>query len=140
MRKPFVLIDTDVLSGYFGRNRSTQDTVEAQFVEYLFILGEARVNGHVYQEILNGISKGQAGTYRKIRNRLRSIVHVPTGEEYETAVELSQKCTACGKVLSIADLMNCAVSISRGWEVLAFDGDHTGAAAVDSRVKLLKLV
>ena len=86
-----------------------------------------KVSGHVYQEILYGIRKAQAGTYRKIKTELSGLVAVPSREEYETAVELSRKVTTAGVQMSIADLMTCALSVSRGWSILTHDGDFLDA-------------
>jgi hypothetical protein len=100
--------------------------------------GEIRITGHVYQEILNGIGKGFAGRYRKIRNHLKDYVIVPTREDYENAIELGRKCTWEGKTLSITDLMNCSISVSKGWAILSLDKDYIGAKKCDSRVKLVE--
>lgn len=134
-----VIVDADVISGYFGRRSLAHGVERIQHLDDLFALDAVKVIGHVYQEVLNGIGKGKAGTYRKLQKQLKDRVFVPTRKDYELAVELSRKCTESGRVLSIADLMNCAVSISKGWQILTCDADHNGAAMIDSRIKLLKI-
>ena len=134
-----VLVDTDVLSGYFGRNRSIQDEPEVLHLDLLLAMDAVRVTGHVFQEVLNGIGRAQVGTHRKIKNRLKECVFVPSREDYDLAVEFSRKCTALGKTLSITDLMNCAVAASKGWKILSLDGDYKAGTDCDSRVRLLKI-
>lgn len=135
----FVLVDTDVLSGYFGRNRSLKNAPEVLHLDLLLAMDAVRVTGHVFQEVLNGIGKAQAGTYRKIKNRLKKCVFVPSRDDYDLAVEISRKSTAHGCVLSIADLMNCSISASKGWKLLAFDGDYDEANCFDSRIKRVRI-
>ena len=129
----YVLVDADVISGYFGRNRSLKDRPEMSFLEDLFALGLVRVTGHVFQEVLNGFEKGQVGTYRKMRNRLKNKIIAPTVAEYELSIDICRNCS--GFVLSITDLINCGVSVSRGYKILAFDKDYEGVRMCDRRVK-----
>jgi len=137
--RPFVLVDADVLSGYFRRNKSLADRPEVKHLDLLLAMDAVRVTGHVYQEVLNGITEGQAGTSRKIQNKLKNIVLVPDRHDYENAVELSRKCTWGGKTVSIADLMNGAVSIARKWKILAIDGDYDEIEEVDRRLERLEI-
>ncbi len=132
-----VLVDANVLSGYFGRNSSLRDSVESELAEELLEMNALAVSGHVYQEVLYGIRKGQSGMYQKIKRELDACVAVPTRKEYELAVEVSRKCTTNGIQMSIADLMDCALSASRGWKILTSDKDHHRAGVFDDRIRFL---
>ena len=132
-----ILVDTDVLSAYFGRNKHLNSRY-SEAVEELFAEKDAlAISGHVFQEILYGIKTGQVGTYRKIKGKLSGLFIAPSKKEFELAVKISRKCTTNGIQLSIADLINCALSVSRGWSILAIDGDYVKAKQHESRIKLL---
>ncbi|MBN2783788.1 MAG: PIN domain-containing protein [Pontiellaceae bacterium] len=132
-----VLIDTDVLSFYFGRNKRTPVRGIEDILQDLFRENAVALSGHVYQEILYGIRSGQVGTYRKIRNALKPLFVAPTLKEFELAVEISRNCTTNGIQLSIADLMNCAISVLRGWPILTVDGDYEQAKKLNPKIMLV---
>ena len=134
MRK--ILIDSDVLSAYFGRNKRLSNEYDTD-VEVLLSTKDGTVSGHVFQEILYGIRSGQVGKYLRIKNQLSDLFVTPSRKEFELAVDISRKCTTNGIQLSITDLMNCAISVSRGWPILSIDGDYKKAKKYEERIKLL---
>ena len=134
-----VIVDTDILSEYFGRSNDFDSEKAVEYLDFLFGVQSVAVSGHVYQEILYGIKTGHVGRFLKIKRKLSECVFIPSRKEYDIAIEVSRKCTTHGVQLSIADLMNCAISISKGWTIFSLDKDYVGAKRCDSRVKLVEI-
>ncbi|MFA5689000.1 MAG: PIN domain-containing protein [Kiritimatiellales bacterium] len=130
------LVDTDFLSEYFGRSHNLYSKKALEYLDFLFGTESVAVCGHVYQEILYGIRAGHVGRFLKIRNKLSPYVIIPTRKEYDLAIEISRKLTTSGIQMSIADIMNCSISISKGWTILAVDKDYENAEKVEKRIIL----
>src|SRR5216684_3886233 len=86
---------------------------EKRFVAELTELireGRARVIGLVRQELLSGIKTTQQ--YEKLRDYLRFFPDAAVDmSDYESAAEAGNRCRAKGVVVSIVDILLCAVAM-----------------------------
>jgi len=127
-----VLVDTSVWSLALRRKNESLGTNERLLVAELSELireGRARVIGLVRQELLAGIKTTEQ--YEKLRLHLRSFPdQVVDTTDYEEAAKAGNRCRAKGVVVSIVDVLLCAVAIKRQWAIFTTDPDFSNYAKV----------
>ena len=127
-----VLIDTSVWSLALRRKNESLSTNERFLVAELSELireGRARMIGLVRQELLSGIKATEQ--YEKLRLHLRSFPdEVVDTSDYEEAAKAGNRCRAKGVVVSIVDILLCAVANKRLWTVFTTDPDFSNYAKV----------
>lgn len=127
-----VLIDTSVWSLALRRKNEDLNTNERLLVSELSELireGRARVIGLVRQELLSGIRATEQ--YEKLRVHLRSFPdELVDTSDYEEAAKVGNRCRAKGVVVSIVDMLLCAVAIKRQWAIFTTDPDFSNYAKV----------
>ena len=127
-----VLIDTSVWSLALRRKNESLSTNERFLVSELSEVvreGRARVMGLVRQELLSGIKTTEQ--YEKLKLFLRSFPDETVDtSDYEEAAKAGNRCRAKGVVVSIVDILLCAVAIKREWAVFTTDPDFSNYAKV----------
>ena len=127
-----VLIDTSVWSLALRRKNESLSTNERFLVAELSELireGRARMIGLVRQELLSGIKATEQ--YEKLRLHLRSFPdEVVDTSDYEEAAKAGNRCRAKGVVVSIVDILLCAVANKRLWTIFSTDPDFSDYAKV----------
>ena len=127
-----VLIDTSVWSLALRRKNESLSTNERFLVAELSELireGRARMIGLVRQELLSGIKAAEQ--YEKLRLHLRSFPdEVVDTSDYEEAAKAGNRCRAKGVVVSIVDILLCAVANKRLWTIFTTDSDFSNYAKV----------
>jgi predicted nucleic acid-binding protein len=127
-----VLIDTSVWSLALRRKNESLSTNERFLVAELSELireGRARMIGLVRQELLSGIKATEQ--YEKLRLHLRSFPdEVVDTSDYEEAAKAGNRCRAKGVVVSIVDILLCAVASKRLWTIFTTDPDFSNYAKV----------
>jgi predicted nucleic acid-binding protein len=127
-----VLIDTSVWSLALRRKNESLSTNERFLVAELSELireGRARMIGLVRQELLSGIKATEQ--YEKLRLHLRSFPdEVVDTSDYEEAAKAGNRCRAKGVVVSIVDILLCAVANKRLWTIFTSDPDFSNYAKV----------
>lgn len=127
-----VLVDTSVWSLALRRKNESLSTDDGLLVAELSELireGRARVVGLVRQELLSGIRATEQ--YEKLRLHLRSFPdEVVDTSDYEEAAKAGNRCRAKGVVVSIVDILLCAVAIKRQWAVFTTDPDFSNYSKV----------
>jgi predicted nucleic acid-binding protein len=127
-----VLIDTSVWSLALRRKNESLSTNERFLVAELSELireGRARMIGLVRQELLSGIKATEQ--YEKLRLHLRSFPdEVVDTSDYEEAAKAGNRCRAKGVVVSIVDILLCAVANKRLWTIFTTDPDFSSYAKV----------
>ena len=127
-----VLIDTSVWSLALRRKNESLATNERFRVAELSELireGRARMIGLVRQELLSGIKATEQ--YEKLRLHLRSFPdEVVDTSDYEEAAKAGNRCRAKGVVVSIVDILLCAVANKRQWTIFTTDPDFSNYARV----------
>lgn len=127
-----VLVDTSVWSFALRRKKESLTTNERLLVTELSELireGRARVIGLVRQELLSGIKTSEQ--YEKLRLYLRSFPdEVADTSDHEEAAKAGNRCRAKGIVVSIVDILLCAVAIKRQWAIFTTDPDFSNYARV----------
>ena len=127
-----VLIDTSVWSLALRRKNESLSTNERFLVAELSELireGRARMIGLVRQELLSGIKATEQ--YEKLRLHLRSFPdEVVDTSDYEEAAKAGNRCRAKGVVVSIVDILQCAVANKRLWTIFTTDPDFSNYAKV----------
>jgi hypothetical protein len=135
-----ILVDTPVWSLALRRKPSALSPKEREIVDELKRIvrdGRTRMIGLIRQELLSGLRDGEQ--FEALRTDLRAFPdELLLAEDYEAAAEAHNACRARGVVVSTADILICAVSIRRGWEVFTTDRDFSHQAKVVS-VKLHSL-
>jgi predicted nucleic acid-binding protein len=120
-----VLIDTSVWSLALRRKHETLGDNERLLVIELSELireGRAKVIGLVRQELLSGIKSNEQ--YEKLRVYLRAFPDEPIDtSDYEEAAKAGNRCRAKGVVVSIVDVLLCAVTVKRDWSLFTTDPD-----------------
>jgi predicted nucleic acid-binding protein len=85
--------------------------------------------GLVRQELLSGIKATEQ--YEKLRLHLRSFPdEVVDTSDYEEAAKAGNRCRAKGVVVSIVDILLCAVANKRSWTIFTSDPDFSNYAKV----------
>ena len=127
-----VLIDTSVWSLALRRKNESLSANERFLVAELSELireGRARMIGLVRQELLSGIKATEQ--YEKLRLHLRSFPdEVVDTSDYEEAAKAGNRCRAKGVVVSIVDILLCAVANKRLWTIFTTDPDFSNYAKV----------
>ncbi len=127
-----VLVDTSVWSLALRRKRGGLTPSEGLLVAELSELireGRARVIGLIRQELLSGIKTTEQ--YEKLRLYLRAFPdEVMDTPDYEEAAKAGNRCRAKGVVVSIVDILLCAVAIKRQWAIFTTDPDFSNYAKV----------
>jgi predicted nucleic acid-binding protein len=127
-----VLVDTSVWSLALRRKNESLRGNEKLFVAELTELireGRARVIGLVRQELLSGIKTAQQ--YEKLKDYLRFFPDAAVDmSDYESAAEAGNRCRAKGVVVSIVDILLCAVAMKREWSIFTTDPDFMNYSKV----------
>jgi predicted nucleic acid-binding protein len=127
-----VLIDTSVWSLALRRKNESLNPKERFLVAELSELireGRARMIGLVRQELLSGIKAAEQ--YEKLRLHLRSFPDEAVDtSDYEEAAKAGNRCRAKGVVVSIVDILLCAVANKRLWTIFTTDPDFSNYAKV----------
>jgi len=91
--------------------------------------GRARIIGLVRQELLSGIKTAEQ--YETLRLYLRSFRdEAVTTSDHEDAAKAGNRCRAKGIVVSIVDVLLCAVAMKREWALFTTDPDFLNYAKV----------
>jgi predicted nucleic acid-binding protein len=127
-----VLVDTSVWSLALRRKTESLNAAEKYLVAELSELireGRTRLIGLVRQELLSGIKTTEH--YEKLRLHLRSFPDEPIDtSDHEEAAKAGNRCRGKGIVVSIVDILLCAIAIKREWEIFTSDPDFTNYAKV----------
>jgi predicted nucleic acid-binding protein len=127
-----VLVDTSVWSLAFRRKSQSLSASEKLLVQELSEIireGRARIIGLVRQELLSGIKTAEQ--YETLRLYLRSFRDEGvTTSDHEDAAKAGNRCRAKGIVVSIVDILLCAVAMKREWAVFTTDPDFLSYAKV----------
>ena len=127
-----VLVDTSVWSFALRRkneNLSANERLVVRELSELIREGRACLIGLVRQELLSGIKTTEQ--YEKLRLYLRSFPdEVIDTSDYEEAAKVGNRCRAKGIVVSIVDILLCAVTIKRGCAIFTTDPDFSHCAKV----------
>ena len=127
-----VLVDTSIWSLALRRETESLNAGEKFLVAELSELireGRARLIGLVRQELLSGTKTTEH--YEKLRLHLHSFPDEPIGtSDHEEAAKAGNQCRGKGIVVSIVDILLCAVAISREWAIFTTDPDFTNYAKV----------
>ena len=122
-----VLVDTSVWSLALRRKTASLKATEKFIVAELSELvreGRARLIGLVRQELLSDIKTTEQ--YEKLRLHLRSFPDEPIDtSDHEEAAKAGSRCRGKGIVVSIIDVLLCAVAIKREWAIFTTDPDFT---------------
>jgi predicted nucleic acid-binding protein len=122
-----VLVDTSVWSLALRRKHETLGDNERVLVMELSELireGRAKVIGLVRQELLSGIKSNEQ--YEKLRLYLRAFRDEPIDtSDYEEAAKAGNRCRAKGIIVSIVDVLLCAVTVRRDWSIFTTDPDFS---------------
>lgn len=127
-----VLIDTSVWSLALRRKPhdlgSDERTVVAELTE-LIGEGRARIIGIVRQELLSGIKA--PAQFERLRAALVSFPDEPVDTaDYEAAAKAGNDCRANGIVVSVVDILICAIALRRNWHIFTTDPDFRNYARV----------
>lgn len=122
-----VLVDTSVWSLALRRKTESLNGTEKFIVAELSELvreGRARLINLVRQELLSGIKTTEQ--YEKLRLHLRSFPDEPIDtSDYEEAAKAGNRCRGKGIIVSIVDILICAIAIKREWAIFTTDPDFT---------------
>jgi predicted nucleic acid-binding protein len=127
-----VLVDTSVWSLALRRNSENLNATEKFIVAELSELvreGRARLIGLVRQELLSGIRTTEH--FENLRLHLRSFPDEPIDtSDHEEAAKAGNRCRGKGIIVSIVDILICAVAIKREWAIFTMDPDFTNYVKV----------
>jgi predicted nucleic acid-binding protein len=127
-----VLVDTSIWSLALRRHPSDLSRSERMIANSLRELiheGRVQLLGAVRQEILTGIR--EPAKFLKIRSELHEYEDVAmASDDYETAARMSNLCRESGIAATPIDMLICAVSQKRRWQVFSTDGDFLHYAKV----------
>lgn len=125
-----VLVDTSVWSLVLRRSKDPADDNDQRLIAQLRDLIQdqrARLIGPIRQELLSGIR--EPAQYERVRQRLRAFADEPIStEDFEQAAGLSNHCRSRGVAGSTVDFLICAITITRGWQILTTDSDFLNYA------------
>jgi predicted nucleic acid-binding protein len=127
-----VLVDTPVWSLALRRRAVDLSKAELRLTQGLNeLVREGRVHllGTIRQEVLSGIREDSQ--LQKVREHLRSYEDVTLrADDYEEAARMSNQCKRAGIASSGSDMLICAVSGRRRWQILTADRDFVHYARV----------
>jgi predicted nucleic acid-binding protein len=125
-------VDTSVWSLALRRKTESLNATEKFIVAELSELvreRRARIVGLVRQELLSGIKTTEQ--HEKLRLHLRSFPDEPIDTtDHEEAAKAGSRCRGMGIVVSIVDILLCAVAIKREWAIFTSDPDFTAYVKV----------
>ena len=120
-----VLVDTPVWSLALRRRPADLRGRDRRLKQYLSELvreGRVQLLGAIRQEILSGIR--EEAQFGRIRNDLRAFEDVAlTVDDYEEAAQMSNRCRRSGIASSATDMLICAASARRRWQIFSTDRD-----------------
>jgi predicted nucleic acid-binding protein len=120
-----VLVDTSVWSLALRRNPQHLNQSQAATVADLQELlrdGQVHLIGPVRQELLTGIRERKQ--FERLRDYLRGLPDAELSEaDYENAAAAGNRCISGGIAINNVDLLICAVSMDRRWEIYTTDDD-----------------
>lgn len=127
-----ILVDTSVWSLALRRKSGSVRPEEKLVVRELSEIireGRARLIGLVRQELLSGVKTAEQ--YERLRLYLRSFPDEALDtSDYEDAAKAGNLCRARGIVVSIVDVLLCAVVMKREWAIFTADSDFSDYAKV----------
>ncbi len=127
-----VLVDTSVWSLALRRKAHDLNASEKPTVAELSELireGRARLIGLIRQELLSGIKS--PSQYEKLRATLRAFPDLPvTTADHEAAATASNACRAKGVVVSLVDILICAIALARHCSIFTTDPDFNDYARI----------
>jgi predicted nucleic acid-binding protein len=127
-----VLVDTSVWSLALRRKTASLNATEKFIVAELSELvreGRARLIGLVRQELLSGIRTTEH--FENLRLHLRSFPDEPIDtSDHEEAAKAGNRCRGKGIVVSIVDILLCAIAIKREWAIFTIDPYFTNYVKV----------
>jgi predicted nucleic acid-binding protein len=127
-----VLVDTSVWSLALRRKTASLNATEKFIVAELSELvreGRARLIGLVRQELLSGIKTTEH--FENLRLHLRSFPDEPIDtSDHEEAAKAGNRCRGKGIVVSIVDILLCAIAIKREWAIFTIDPYFTNYVKV----------
>lgn len=122
-----ILVDTPLWSLALRRRSADLSLSDRTFTQRLYEFvqqHQVQLLGSIRQEVLSGIR--DASQFRHIRDKLRAFPNVGLEEEdYEDAARFSNDCRRGGIAGSSVDMLMCAVSIRREWQIFTTDRDFT---------------
>ena len=126
------LVDTSVWSLALRRKPHNLSASEKSTVAELSELireGRARILGLIRQELLSGIKS--PSQYEKLRAALRAFPDLPvTTADHEAAAKASNACRSKGVVVSVVDILICAVAPAHGCSIFTTDPDFNNYARI----------
>lgn len=133
-----VLVDTSVWSlSLRRRNAGGLSAPEQRLVSFLanaIVEGRVAMIGPIRQELLSGIK--EHSQYETLRSHLRDFRDEPLeSSDYEEAARLFNLCRGRGLQCGPVDMLVCAVSARRGWEILSNDQALNRCMALAAREK-----
>lgn len=91
--------------------------------------GRARIFGLIRQELLSGIKT--SAHYESLRETLRAFPdELVNTADYEAAAKASNDCRAKGIMVSVVDILICAVTLERELFIFTTDPDFKNYAKV----------
>lgn len=127
-----VLVDTSIWSLALRRQSSDLSRAERMIANsFRELIHEGRVQllGAVRQEILTGIR--EPSRFLKIRSELHEYEDVAlASDDYENAASMNNLCRKSGIAATPIDMLICAVSQKRRWQIFSTDGDFVHYAKV----------
>ena len=124
-----VLVDTSVWSLALLRKAHHLNAFEKSTVAELSELireGRARIIGLIRQELLSGIKS--PSQYEKLRATLRAFPDLPvTTADHEAA---GNACRAKGVVVSLVDILICAIALARHCSIFTTDPDFKNYSSI----------
>jgi predicted nucleic acid-binding protein len=127
-----VLVDTSVWSLALRRKAHHLNASEKSTVAELSELireGRARIIGLIRQELLSGIKS--PSQYEKLRATLRAFPDLPiTTADHEAAATASNACRTKGVVVSLVDILICAIALARHCSIFTTDPDFQNYARI----------
>jgi predicted nucleic acid-binding protein len=120
-----ILVDTPVWSLALRRRPGDLSQADKHISRTLYELiqqGRVQLLGSTRQELLSGIR--DEPQFNRIRDYLREFPNVGLDAlDYEEAARISNECRGAGIAASPVDMLICAVSVRRGWEIFTMDRD-----------------
>lgn len=127
-----VLVDTCLWSLALRRKLQDLNTAEnsaARELSELVREGRVRLIGVIRQELLSGIKTPTQ--FEQIRVDLSQFPDERLDtQDHEAAAKACNTCRAGGIVVSVVDVLICAVALRRGWSIFTTDPDFTHYAKV----------
>jgi len=127
-----VLVDTSAWSLALRRKDENLGPKERRVVSELSEIireGRVRLIGPIRQELLSGIRTFEQ--YEKLRIYLRPFPDEAIDTtDHEEAAKAGNQCRGKGIVVSIVDILMCAIAVRHNWSILTTDPDFSNYAKV----------